>query len=169
MTPEKAFLVRDFLLVVDLMNEELANAELSPVDRGRIRGHWLFKSLEALALVHGTELKGPMHIDSSGEFSIQGGPGSDGVGFNTSRPLGAFAAVLNDYSPRTGVQPGAILSETSSWCYMNHFQVERMVTEKAAEARPLWSEYVMHLRIGQAEAQSPEKSTRTPVRRPKAV
>lgn len=169
MTPEKAILVRDFLLVVDLMNEELANAELSPVDRGHVRGLWLFKSLEALALVYGTELKGPMHIDSRGEFSIQGGPGSGGLGFNTSQPLGAFAAVLNDYRPRTGVQPGAILSETSSWCYMNHFDVERMVVEKAAEARPLWNEFVMKVRVGQADHLKPEKPERPPSRRRKTV
>jgi len=95
------------------------NDVLKPVQAGDQRAAALAESLDLLAKIRGVDdLQQPLHIDSRGDFSIV-----SKKGFTAD-----FCYDLNPNYPRTGVSPGAIMHPgNGGWCYMNHFQVERMV------------------------------------------
>ncbi len=100
---------------------------MKPVPFANQRERILAAALDTLAADCGVRLQMPLQIDSRGEFSIvavheDGRNTTYGCG-----PYGAeFAALLNQHKPRTGTLPGDVLPE-NGWCYMNHFEVERMV------------------------------------------
>lgn len=93
---------------------------LTMVQASIAREGWLATSLDLLAQIRGvTDLQKPLQIDSRGDFSLV-----SKVGFTKS-----FCEDINPNRPRTGVESGAIMQPNKGgWCYMNHFQVERMVT-----------------------------------------
>lgn len=160
--------LRDFILTVDLMREKLSDRKLSPVDAGRTRELWLGKCLSALAARFEVRLREPLVIDSRGEYSLQALPERPGARETECGAFGAgFAEVLNPHQPRTGVKPGAIMTSTSGWCYMNHFDVERLVMSADASLRPRWHEAVMRAQV----SDTPESivASSPPARRPKAV
>lgn len=107
------------------------DSKLSSVEFANLRETELGKALLALAKEHGVALEQPLQCDSNGEFSIvalnpNGTPTNMGAG-----PFGKeFADLLNQYSPRTGVRPGATLDERNGWCRMNHFEVEKMILDR---------------------------------------
>lgn len=103
---------------------------LSPVEHSRSREASLARALRALAAEHGVTLHGYLRI-SSGEFHIVAArPDGRDAYIHGSGEFGeAFAAILNRHNPRTGERPGAHIMAENGWCYMNHFDVERMVTE----------------------------------------
>lgn len=103
--------------------------KISSVQHGDSRQAALVAGLEAMAAGFGVKLRGPLQIDSRGEFSIVVEPSPDADG--EARPqMGAdFANSLNCFGPRTGTMPGAVMSPESGWCLMNHFSVEKMLRE----------------------------------------
>jgi hypothetical protein len=114
------------------IHARFAALEIKSVEHADLRGPCLATALSELAAVHGVTLQLPMHIDSRGEFRIVA-LNPDGTSpLYGSGPFGDFATVLNLYRPRTGIFAGATLLPESGWCYMNHFDVERMVTEQAS-------------------------------------
>lgn len=98
---------------------ELNAAKAGGMQAGVKRQAALVKALDAMAKLLGTTLKGPLQIDSRGDISI--------VCPESGRYGASFAKWLNQGSPRTGMYPGAIMEESSSWCHMNHFEVEKLV------------------------------------------
>lgn len=108
------------------------SGELKSVPHSDMRQQHLGAALQALAGLYGVMLRGPHYIDSNGEYSLAA---LKDAGSNPSvqgcAPFGEFAAVLNPHSPRTGIMPCALTSD-SGWCRINHFSVENMVMEQAA-------------------------------------
>lgn len=95
----------------------------TPLEIARIREHNIASGLLIIATKHGVNLRGPLHINSLGEFSlIADGPETPYCGM-----FGTFADILNDHNPRTGLQSGAHIMPENGWCYLNHFDAERLV------------------------------------------
>lgn len=113
-------------------DELFAKGEIPPLKHSNSRKVALVFALIELAVEHGVTLQLPLEIDANGEFSLVAMP-ADG----SSPDYGAghfgksFAELLNAYSPRTGVAPGATMLPESGWCKMNHFKVERMILDVA--------------------------------------
>jgi hypothetical protein len=110
--------------------------EISPVGHSRQREAALSIGLSALARYLHVTLKAPLQIDSRGEFMLVVEQAGDGVATinqrNGSKVFGsAFAECLNPYAPRTGIFAGATMDADSAWCFMNHFNVEKMLLEVA--------------------------------------
>lgn len=112
-------------------NDAFAEGDLKGLDHSRAREAALSEALVSLAKGYGVKLNpdGSRYIDSNGEFNIYAVSESQPATHwdKATGRYGEFAAVLNAHSPRTGILRGALLSEGSSWCYMNHFDVEKMV------------------------------------------
>lgn len=117
-------------------SEQFATGLVKSVPFSDVRGACLGVALHELAKHHGVELRGPLFIDSRGEFSLIVNPPD---GKNTTGSCGAFgqefAALLNQYRPRTGIVAGAVLEAESGWCWMNHFDVEKMVRDVAGKLK----------------------------------
>lgn len=110
--------------------------ELSPVGRKDLREAALAQGLAALARCHNVLLVQPLRVDSRGDFMIAVDQMTAGVYIvnpaNGTRVFGqAFSDLLNGFSPRCGHAPGAVLFPEASWCYMNHFSVEKMLLTAA--------------------------------------
>lgn len=97
------------------------------VPHSHLRGEALGKALLALAAMHGVTLQLPLHIDSRGEFSLVAMPDNGASPDYGTGHYGAFVEILNRHSPRTGIFPTSMMSPGNGWCYMNHFDAERMV------------------------------------------
>lgn len=103
----------------------------TPIDIARLRENRIARGLTKIATRHGVTLRGPLHIDANGEFSVVASNGTDKDGPND--PCGkfkTFAAVLNMHNPRCGIAPGAVLLPESGWCRLNHFDAENLVTTR---------------------------------------
>lgn len=116
-------------------SEKFAAGAIASVPFSRLREEHLATALRELATLHGTALQLPLQINSNGEFSVvalQEGQTSARMG---SGAYGSFAEVLNPHRPRCGVfgSPPAQLEERSGWCYLNHFDAERLVMEQYAK------------------------------------
>lgn len=112
------------VIVLKAAHENFAAGAISSVAHSRQRESALAGALHAMAASFSVQLKGYLHINARGEFDI----------FAEGK-YGEFAQWLNKANPRCGMYPPAMLTPDSSWCYMNHFDVERMVLAYfAAEA-----------------------------------
>jgi len=108
---------------------------LSSVDHKHAREAALADALGAMAEDFGVKLQRPLQINSRGEFAIVAlnADGSDpSRSVKATNQFGAFADHLNPHNPRTGTQPGAHMIPENGWCYINHFEIERMVLSFAA-------------------------------------
>lgn len=98
-------------------NEAFAAGLISPVEHGDRREAALAGALVGMASQFGVQLKSTRYIDARGDMSLVA-KGAYGA---------RFAALLNTANPRCGIAPGAVLCGLATWCYMNHFDVERLV------------------------------------------
>jgi hypothetical protein len=114
------------------VHARFAAREIKPVEHADLREPCLANALRDLASIFDVTLQLPLQIDSLGEFSIVAMPKDGSSPRYGCGPFGEFAAVLSGYRPRTGTAPCSSLSPQGGWCRMNHFDVERMVTEQAA-------------------------------------
>jgi hypothetical protein len=114
------------------VHSRFASNEIKSVEHANLRAACLANALRELAGIFGVTLKLPLQIDSLGEYSIVAMPRDGSSPLYGCGPFGEFAAILSSYRPRTGSGPCAALLPESGWCIMNHFDVERMVTEQAA-------------------------------------
>ncbi len=95
--------------------------EPSPLEASRLRQDRLIQGLKDLGAEYGVEFAAT-RIDSRGEFTLS----VDAPGFGAE-----LADLLNAHRPRCGAQamdPGHLLP-TSTWCHMNHFDVEKMLRD----------------------------------------
>lgn len=106
------------------INTEWKAGALTPVAHGNRREKALCDAVVAMAADFGVKLKHPICIDARGEISVVTEEGQYGQ---------AFAELLNQHCrPRTGILPTAIMKDWDSWCRVNHFDAERLVTAYAA-------------------------------------
>lgn len=125
-------------------NTQFAAGEIKSVPHADLRGAALATALQELATEHGVQLQLPLQINSRGEFSINVLPDNgQSIQYGCGSYGAAFADILNRHNPRCGLQPGAILFPESGWCWLNHFDAERMVlsvaqrqTDVATESGP---------------------------------
>jgi len=107
---------------------QLERGAMKPVPFANQRERILAAALDTLAADFGVRLEMPLRIDSRGEFNLTA---LHENGLNPTWGCGSygaeFAALLNQYNPRCGTSPGAVLLPENGWCYLNHFEVERMV------------------------------------------
>lgn len=110
-------------------NEAFVAGSINPSQHRYAREDAMSKAMDALAGAHGVNLQKPLQLDSNGEMSLVAMPldGSD-PRYGTGQ-FGTLSAVLNQYQPRCGVAPGAVLPPQMGWCRMNHFQVEKMILD----------------------------------------
>jgi hypothetical protein len=109
--------------------------ETKPVPFSREREQHLGIALRELAASYGVRLEGPFHIDTNGEYRVVALPeGKDSAKMGCGHYGEAFAALLNPHRPRQGAMgyPPATLHADSGWCYVNHFEIERLLKEQAA-------------------------------------
>lgn len=110
------------------------NETLNPVQYSRAREKLLLEALMAMGAELGVRLEKPTCIDANGEIRIVA------IAENGQSPnLGCgqfgeeFSKLLNEHNPRTGTRLGTVL-DVNGWCYMNHFEVEKMAQSYAAGA-----------------------------------
>jgi hypothetical protein len=96
----------------------------------------LVTALNALADEHGFKLEAPLQLDSRGEFRLVAMRPQESPGWPSTSSFGAkFVERLNRHNPRTGAQAGAILCAENGWCFLNHFDAERLVLERLSELK----------------------------------
>jgi hypothetical protein len=101
---------------------------LRPVQAGDKRETALIKGVMAVARYYGDVLKPICGIDGHGELSLASQPAKPfdmaGVPFSAE-----FCEALNIHTqPRCGMFPGAVMEpQNSNWCWIHHFDGERMV------------------------------------------
>ncbi len=119
-----------------VLQRQADEGKVSPLGAGRLREGLLSKGLRILAAEAGIELREPLQINANGEYAViaeMTDPSLRSMG--ASGPYGAaFAALLRRFDTRTGqfAVKGHVLPE-NGWCWMNHFEVERMLTSLAQE------------------------------------
>jgi hypothetical protein len=92
-----------------------------------MRGPYIAQALQAVAHELGADLKEYAILAKRAEGAVAAS--YDAVGHYGE----AFVEVLNRYSPRTGIFAGAILSASCGWCYLNHFDAEKLVMDYYSE------------------------------------
>ena len=110
----------------------------TPYQDSKIREKKLSDGLIKLAEKHGVHLRyyTQHYIDSKGEFDIIAeAPNTEYPkrGDACGKYGEAFAAVLSRYGPRTGALCYGYHKSCHAdggWCMMNHFEVERMLTDE---------------------------------------
>lgn len=125
---------------LDALEERFAQRQIAPVPHSREREALLAKALRELARGFGITLQEPLQINSRGEFSLAvlRADGRDPHHAGTGTWGTEFVDILNRHEPRTGQLPG-VQDAHGGWCWMNHFQVEKMVREVYAALPPLSS------------------------------
>jgi len=106
-------------------NEAFQAGLISAMDHSSRREAALAAAMHAIAATFGVTFKNARYINSLGEFTLC-----------ATKPYGqGLSALLNTANPRCGVLPGAVLTPEASWCYMNHFDVERLVRRVHAQQK----------------------------------
>ncbi|KVP97045.1 hypothetical protein WJ97_14600 [Burkholderia ubonensis] len=118
---------RQAIAVLKQTNEDFKNGHTSSVAHANSREAALMAALPALARTFGVKLASMHRIDARGELHIVARDGDKDPRLGGGRFGGPFATLLNTANPRTGIAPGAVLDSESGWCYMNHFDVEKLV------------------------------------------
>lgn len=114
-------------------NEDFKNGRLSSVAHGNTREAAIIAALTALARSCGVQLA-PMHrIDTRGELHIVAQDGDKDPRLGCGHYGKRFAALLTTAKPRTGVVSGITLDANAGWCYVNHFEAEKLVLRYATE------------------------------------
>ncbi len=107
--------------------------EIKSVPHSRVREAALIACVESMAKMCETELEKIISIDSRGELNIVA-LGSAGFGPRAERKTfgEVFAGALTAAGVRTGAVEygyGAVMDANASWCYMNHFSAQKMVSD----------------------------------------
>ncbi len=118
---------RQAIAVLKQTNEDFANGHTSSVAHAHTRQAALASALKFMAQSFGVILE-PIHaIDARGEVRIVARDGDRDPRLGCGRFGDRYAAWLNKANPRTGIAPGATMDALSGWCYINHFEAEKMV------------------------------------------
>lgn len=113
------------------INQQFQAGEISSMAHRNARESALAAALNAIADENHVALKQPLQIDSRGDFSLVCEARPDEGIF--SRYGAPFAALLTKHGARCGVQSGAHIEANASWCWMQHFSVERLINDYAQQ------------------------------------
>lgn len=113
------------------VNEAFKAGTVSSVEHGYRRGVALCSAIFEMAACMGASLEKPISIDSRGEIHVVT-KGKSHWDRGSGRYGEEFASWLNKANPRTGIAPGAVMLPEAGWCYLNHFNVEKLVLEYAS-------------------------------------
>ena len=91
----------------------------SPWEQGQARGAALAEGLVRLGAKFGISFEGPLHINSRGEINLTV---ADGKTYGSE-----LADIIRANSARCGAFQGAHIHELNTWCYMHHFNVQKML------------------------------------------
>lgn len=110
-------------------------SKLKPLEVSIVRGAMLAAGLRALAIICGKEFDTDLNINSNGEIMLRIPLNGD------PQVCGEYgerlAAILSPYRPRCGYSPMSSIDPRNGWCYMNHFDVERMLLDQGVIYRKL--------------------------------
>jgi hypothetical protein len=129
--------VLDAVTQLDEAGVQFEQKEIKSVPFSQIRGSLMSQGLAALGHYYDVPLEKYMGIDSRGDIAITVDQKSDQACivnlFNQSKVFGeAFSSLLNEHRPRTGDGSGANkMDENSCWCFLNHFEAEKMLRRGA--------------------------------------
>ncbi|KVP17407.1 hypothetical protein [Burkholderia ubonensis] len=118
---------RQAIAMLKQTNECFQNGHTSAVAHANTREAALIAAMNALARTFGVKLAPVSRIDGRGELHITARDGDKDPRLGCGRFGGPFATLLNSANPRTGIAPGAVLDSESGWCYVNHFEIEKLV------------------------------------------
>jgi hypothetical protein len=113
-------------------NERFSKGALSPLAHRDERERALANALRAMATAHGIVLEEPVQVNANGEFSITSANPAGPAKFHGAGKFGdTFAAALTAHRARTGTPGPNTIASDNGWCYLNHFEAEKMVLEFA--------------------------------------
>lgn len=122
---------KEFIQAIQVLrqnNQSFINREISSVAHSHARQAALSAALRYMAQSFRVTLQLPLIIDSNGDIAINSI--CPKTKHTTPSEFGpAYTAWLNTAKPRTGT-PGthwATLCPQNSWCFLNHFEAEKMV------------------------------------------
>lgn len=122
---------RQAIAVLKQTNEDFSNGHTSSVAHGHTRSAALCAAVTAMARSFGVTLEPIGCIDARGELSIFAAATATEGRTRSGRFGGPFATLLSESNVRTGIRPPAHLASESGWCYINHFDAEKMVLRYA--------------------------------------
>lgn len=124
---------RQAIAELNNVNEDFQAGRISSVSHAHAREAALIAAMNALAEQFGVKLA-PMHgIDARGDLHIVALDADKDPRLGSGHYGYEFAELLNTARPRTGIAYNAVLYAESGWCYLNHFEVERLVQRFFAE------------------------------------
>lgn len=116
------------VLLLRAAKEKFLSRELSPIGYKDERETHLASALRAMAECCGMTLEDPLHVNSNGEFSLVVANPKGPARWYGSPPFGeSFASYLTAHHARTGFPGPNTIDPSNGWCYLNHFDAERMV------------------------------------------
>lgn len=118
---------RSAIAMLTATNEDFGAGTTSPVAHANTRQAALSAALKFMAKSFGVTLQPITGIDARGELHLVALDGDRPPSLGCGKFGKKFAAWLNTANPRTGVSPGATITEDGGWCYLNHFSAEKMV------------------------------------------
>jgi hypothetical protein len=122
---------RQAIAVLNQTTEDFSKGHTSAVAHGHTRGAAICAAVTAMARSFGVTLEPIGCIDARGELSIFAAKAVADGKAGCGRFGGPFATFLNEANVRTGIRPPAHLESESGWCYLNHFEAEKMVLRYA--------------------------------------
>lgn len=113
--------------------KDLPNQGLNPLQFARAREIAIIAGLKNLATSLGITFKTALQVNSNGELLLavqkeDAGPMELACGAFGEK----FAALLNQHRPRTGVPGPNLMCPESGWCYLNHFEAEKLVLSQTS-------------------------------------
>lgn len=119
---------RQAITVLKQTNEDFANGHTSSVAHANTRQAAILAAVRYMAKSFGVNLE-PIHaIDARGEIRVVAKDGDRDPRLGCGKFGGPFAEWLTKARARTGIAPCTLGSE-DGWCYVNHFEAERMVLD----------------------------------------
>jgi len=123
--------------IKDAAQRALAEQGQGGLDSSRRREAAIGDGLEGIAALHGREFQAVRYIDSRGEVSLALKQEKHWARSDADNPTYGvgLAADLSRVLTRTGIvaNPGIGRAKHCNWCFVNHFEAERLILTLAAE------------------------------------
>jgi len=122
---------RDAIAALKQTTDDFNNGRVKSVPHSHARRTALIAAFQALAGICGVKLQPISDIDGNGELRVVALDGDKDPRLGAGRFGDAFVALLNTARPRTGAFGSTTLDALAGWCYVNHFEAEKMVLRYA--------------------------------------
>lgn len=125
----------DAIAALKQTTSDFNNGRVTSVPHSVARKTALIAAVHALAGICGVKLQHIHDIDTRGELRVVALDGDKDPRQGCGHYGEQFVTLLNTARPRTGTFGTTTLDARSSWCYINHFDAEKMVL-RYAESHP---------------------------------